>query len=95
MLAYTSRMTYKKFMEDLKTQDAVARNFEIMGEAVKRISPALKAKYPDVPWRYIAQFRDRLIHHYSGVNFDIVWDIIKESLPVFEKQIKLIIQEFR
>lgn len=93
ILTYTAGSAYEDFVKDYKTQDAVVRNFEIMGEAVKMVSPGVRKKYPDVPWGYIAQFRDKLIHHYSGVNFDVVWNIVHESLPALEKQIRRIIKE--
>lgn len=73
--AYTIRMTYEAFLTDIKTQDAVIRNLEINGEATRNLSEELKTMYPDVPWRNMAGVRDRLIHHYFGVNLDIVWQI--------------------
>jgi uncharacterized protein with HEPN domain len=60
------------FLADTKTQDAVIRNLEIIGEAVKNISGDLKSVYPDIPWQRIAGMRDRMIHEYFGVNLQIV-----------------------
>jgi len=68
-------------LQDIKTQDAVVRNLEIIGEATKNVSQDLKKKYPQIPWKKLAGVRDRLIHHYFGVNYDIVWVIVKEELP--------------
>ena len=79
--AYVTGMTYESFVADSKTQDAVIRNLEILGEAAKNISNELRAKYPSVPWRSMAGARDRLIHHYFGTNLDIVWQIITVELP--------------
>ena len=73
---YAEAMTYNRFLADIKTQDAVIRNLEIIGEATKSLSAELRGKYPDVSWKGMAGIRDRLIHHYFGVNLDIVWDII-------------------
>ena len=61
--AYAAGMTYESFVVDSKTQDAVIRNLEILGEATKNLSDQLRAKYPIVPWRSMAAARDRLIHH--------------------------------
>lgn len=90
---YTDATTYDQFLADTKTQDAVVRNLEIIGEAVKSLSANLRAKYPEVPWKGMAGLRDRLIHGYFGVNLDIVWDIIADELPTLESQIEAIIQQ--
>lgn len=74
-------MTYKAFLQDVKTQDAVLRNLEVIGEASKNLSPQLKQAHPEIPWRSMAATRDRLIHHYFGVNFDIIWQIVTAELP--------------
>jgi uncharacterized protein with HEPN domain len=89
--AYTTSMTYNGFLADIKTQDAVIRNLEIIGEAAKNLSEGLRAKYPDVPWKGMAGVRDRLIHHYFGVNLDIVWQIVTGELPQVALQIEEII----
>lgn len=64
IMAYTAGMTYEAFLEDLKTQDAVMRNLEIVGEATKNLSQETRTKYPHVPWKNMAGVRDRLIHDY-------------------------------
>ena len=79
--AYTAGMTYEAFLAGTRTQDAVIRNLEVMGEAIKNLSAELRARYPEMPWKGMAGVRDRLIHHYFGVNLDIVWDIVTRELP--------------
>src|SRR3546814_19114476 len=70
------------FSSDLiRTQDAVVRNLEILGEAAKRLSPEFRAHHPQIEWSQIAGMRDRLIHHYFGVNWEIVWNVVQERLP--------------
>ena len=90
---YTTAMTYDVFLADLKTQDAVVRNLEIIGEAAKSLSTELRKKYPEVPWKGMSGVRDRLIHHYFGVNLDIVWDIVITELPSLESQVELIFRQ--
>jgi uncharacterized protein with HEPN domain len=64
---------YESFVKDLKTQDAIIRNLEILGEATKQLSDEFRAAHAEIPWKSMAAARDRLIHHYFGVNLDIVW----------------------
>lgn len=91
--AYTVAITYEAFLADIKTQDAVIRNLEIIGEATKSLSAELRAKYVDVPWRGMAGVRDRLIHHYFGVNLDIVWQIASGELPEVASQIQEVLEK--
>jgi uncharacterized protein with HEPN domain len=79
--SYIESLSYEEFLRDEKTQDAVVRNLEVIGEAVKNISDEFKELYSFIPWRKLAGVRDRLIHHYFGVNFDIIWGIVKKDLP--------------
>ncbi|MHA1717439.1 MAG: HepT-like ribonuclease domain-containing protein [Promethearchaeota archaeon] len=85
---YTKNMNYEKFLEDIKTQDAVARNIEIIGEAVKNISSDFKRKHNNINWRSIAGMRDKIIHFYFGIKWDIIWDVVKNKLPDFKDEIK-------
>ena len=86
--AYTENLAYEQFLQDKKTQDAVVRNLEIIGEAAKNVSEEFKDKCTHIPWRDLAGLRDKLIHHYFGVNFDIVWAVVKEELPKVLSQIE-------
>lgn len=72
-------------------QDAVIRNLEIIGEAVKNISPAIRVEYPDVPWKQIAGLRDVLIHHYFGVDLDTVWLVVEKRLPALSERIEFML----
>jgi len=81
------------FFADTKTQDAVVRNLEIIGEAVKNVSAEFKAAHPEIPWRRIAGMRDRLIHEYFGVNLKIVWERVERDIPDLKRKIEAILQE--
>ena len=87
---YTEGMVYQTFLTDLKTQDAVIRNLEIIGEAAKNMSEGLRARYTAIPWKGMSGVRNRLIHHYFGVNLDIVWQIVRNELPKVAQQLELI-----
>lgn len=68
------------FHADPMVQDAVLRNLEVIGEAVKQLSDEVRAQAPDVPWRQIAGMRDKLIHDYLGVDLELVWDTVENEL---------------
>ncbi|WNM57322.1 HepT-like ribonuclease domain-containing protein [Candidatus Nitrospira allomarina] len=74
------------FFNDRKTQDAVIRNLEIIGEAVKHMSASLKATHNTIAWKQIAGMRDRLIHDYFGVDLNLVWDVVASELPQLERK---------
>lgn len=90
---FTSDTSLQTFSSDIKTFDAVIRNLEIIGEAIKRVPEEIRSKYPDIEWRKIGGFQDILIHEYFGVDTEIIWDIIQNKLPVLERQIKRILEE--
>ncbi|MHA1747540.1 MAG: HepT-like ribonuclease domain-containing protein [Promethearchaeota archaeon] len=86
---YTKNMNYEKFLGDIKPQDAVARNIEIIGEAVKNISSDFKRKHNNINWRSIAGTRDKIIHFYFGIKWDVIWDVVKNELLDLKEEIKL------
>lgn len=71
----------EEFLARSHWQDAIIRQLEIIGEASKRLSPALRDSSPDIPWRRICGLRDVLIHNYMGVDLDAVWAIVEGGLP--------------
>ena len=88
---YSNGLDYDDFLDDIKTQDAVVHNMEIIGEAAKNLSDDFRALHFEIPWKSLAGMRDKLIHDYFGVNLDIVWGILKEDLAELVRQIKQVI----
>lgn len=93
ILHYTDGLTFKDFISDAKTVDAVIRNFEIIGEAANRLPEEFKDKYPEIEWHRIRGFRNRIVHDYFGIDFEIVWKIKNTFLPGMLLQINRIISE--
>lgn len=81
IMEYTDGLSGDEFKNNRLVQDAVIRNFEIIGEASKQISTDTRTNHPDIPWGSMAGMRDKLIHNYLGVDLNIVWNTITEVLP--------------
>jgi len=84
---YTSNVSFEEFCGNDMAVDAVIRNFEIIGEAVKKIPEEIRMKYADVEWKEAAGFRDVLIHDYFGIDLEAVWDTVRNNIPSFKKQV--------
>jgi uncharacterized protein with HEPN domain len=82
----------ERFVRDTMVQDAIVRNCEIIGEAVKQLTEATKKRIPGVPWRSIAGFRDILIHNYMGVDLEEVWNVIEGSLPNLRRAVQSLLE---
>jgi uncharacterized protein with HEPN domain len=71
----------------------VVRKLEIIGEATKNVPKAIRQKYKEVPWSKMAKMRDKIIHFYFGVDYDTVWNVVKEKLPEIKPMIQKILKE--
>ena len=85
---YTSGLSLDDFLKDDKTIDAVIRNFEIIGEAANRIPDEIRDKFQLVNWHRIRGFRNRIVHDYMGIDYEIVWEIIEKDLEELQNRIK-------
>ena len=92
ILSYTSSGE-AGFRVNRQVQDAVIRNFEIIGEAVKHISDDLRRQHPNVPWKQIAGMRDEMIHEYFGVDLTIVWDTVQNDLAKLKQTVDRLLME--
>ena len=89
---YTSGLIFETFIEDSKTLDAVIRNFEIIGEAANRLPDDFKHKHQLVDWFRIIGFRNRIVHDYMGVDYQIVWTIIEKDIDKLATDIQSILK---
>ncbi|OIN96845.1 hypothetical protein AUJ66_05095 [Candidatus Desantisbacteria bacterium CG1_02_38_46] len=93
LLSETKRLTYEDFISNELLKRGCARSIEVIGEAVKNISNDLKNKHKEIEWRKMAGMRDKIIHYYFGVNWDIVWDVIQKIIPELKPKIETIINK--
>lgn len=89
---FTKDMPSHVFLNDEKTHDAVIRNLEVIGEAIKKVPDGIRVKHPQIDWKKIGALRDILIHEYFGIDVEIVWDIVQNKLPVLKSQIQQLLQ---
>jgi uncharacterized protein with HEPN domain len=90
---FISGQTYDDFVLDKKTVNAVIRSIEVIGEAAKNIPEGIPEKYPTIPWKEMAGMRDKVIHFYFGVDLELVWISVKESIPSIRPLLEDILQE--
>ncbi|MEX2410664.1 MAG: DUF86 domain-containing protein [Candidatus Paceibacterota bacterium] len=93
LLSVNGNLTIEDFMKDETLKRAVVRSLEIIGEATKKIPADIKVKWNNIQWKNMAGMRDRLIHDYMGVNYVIVWDVMKNKIPEMAKQISIYLND--
>lgn len=85
---YTTNLNFDSFLNDDKTIDAVVRNFEIIGEAANRLDPDFRIVNSEIEWNRIRGFRNRIVHDYFGIDYEIVWTIIENDIENLIEQIE-------
>lgn len=88
---YTKGFSEESFLRDRRTQDAVVRRLEIIGEAVRKLPGATKDLASDAAWRQIIAMRNILIHEYFGVDLKLVWRVVEKDLPVFKQHVEALL----
>lgn len=90
IVTYTKELDYPRFLETRMAQDAVIRQFEIIGEATKNLSDAFRVRHHAIPWKDLAGFRDKLIHQYFGVDLAMVWQSVVDDVPMLLDELEKI-----
>ena len=90
---YSKGMTLKRLKTDTLVLDGIVRNLEIIGEGAKNIPSQIKEKHLEIEWKKIAGLRDILAHEYFGIDLEVVWDIVKNKLPIFKSQVDRILNK--
>jgi len=92
---FIGNMDFDEFMMDEKTKSAVVREIEVIGEAAKNIPKSIMERYKNIPWSQMAKTRDKIIHFYFGVDYEIVWKVVKERLSEIKPLIKKMLDELK
>lgn len=90
---FTTNITFEEFLKDDKTSSAVVRKLEIIGEAVKQIGLDINEQFPDIPWSSLAKLRDKIIHFYHGIDYELIWKIIKHHLPPLKPKLNEVLEK--
>ena len=89
---FVGKMEFNDFIKDEKTKSAVVWQIHIIGEATKNIPKSIRDKYKEVPWKYMARMRDKIAHFYFGIDYEIVWNVIKDKLPRIRPEIEQVLR---
>ncbi|MCK4764408.1 MAG: DUF86 domain-containing protein [Candidatus Aminicenantes bacterium] len=86
-------LTYPEFLQNETLKRSFVRALEVTGEAAKNIPDDVRERYPKIPWKDMAGLRDILIHHYFGINYKIVWDVVKNQVPGLRLNIQAVLKD--
>ena len=90
---YVEGLSYEQFLMDDKTKDAVVRNIEIIGEAARNIPKEIQTRYSHIPWAEIISTRHVIAHDYFDLDYEIIWSIIVQDIPLLKRELELILKE--
>ncbi len=86
--------SFDDFVKNKRLSRAICRSLEIIGEASHKLNSTFKMEYPSIPWREMGDIRNKIIHDYFGIDFDIIWDVVKTDIPLLKIEIERIIKNF-
>lgn len=89
---FTKGMNKKNFLKNKMAEHAVVRNIEVIGEASKHLSAGFKEKHKDIPWKDMIKMRNKVTHFYFGIDYDIVWKVVKRDIHVLEEKLKSLVE---
>jgi len=93
--AFVVGMDFDSFYADKKTRSAVVWRLEVIGEAAKNIPASIRSKYRELPWKDMAGMRDKISHFYFGIDFKVVWEVVRKKLPIVRSVIQQMITELK
>ncbi len=93
LIAESGALTRNQFLQSDTLRRAFVRSLEVIGEASKKVAPEWKQRYPQVEWPAMAAMRDRLIHGYFGVDYELVWDVVQTKIPILRRQLRDVLQQ--
>ena len=93
LILASERLSKQNFEKDETLKRAFVRSLEIIGEATKKLSPEIRENYPDIEWKALARMRDKLIHNYFGIDYDIVWNVVQIKTPLLRQTVFQILSQ--
>lgn len=95
ILSFTANQTLETFLANRMMRDAVAKNLEVLGEGAAILSEEVKGQTPHIPWPDIIGMRHRLVHHYGGTDWGVVWETVQQDLPPLIQHLEILLQKLQ
>lgn len=95
LMRSTHQLNKEDFLQNEDLKRAFSRSIEIMGEAAKNVSGEIRDTYSHIPWSGMARMRDKLIHHYFGIDYELVWEVVTEEVPTIHDQLKSVLENLK